>query len=126
MKVVDSSGWIEFLTDGSLADEYAVHLDDLDQVLTPSVVLFEVYKWVKRERDEEEALQVAAQLGKTTVVSLTATIALTAADTSLEHHLAMADSIVYATALVHQSALITSDANFAGLDGVTYLEKLTP
>ena len=79
MKVVDSSGWIEFLTDGPLADEYAGHLQDLSQVLTPSVVLFEVYKWVKRERDEEQALHVAAQVGKTTVVPLTPTIALTAA-----------------------------------------------
>ena len=123
MKVVDSSGWVEFLTDGLLADEYASHLSDPSQVLTPSVVLFEVYKWVKRERDEEEALQVAAQLEKTTIVPLTSTIALTAADACLEYSLAMADAIVYATALVNDAALVTSDADFAALDGVTYLEK---
>ena len=35
----------------------------------------------------------------------------------------MADSIVYSTALVHQASLITSDADFAGLEDVTYLEK---
>lgn len=123
MKVVDSSGWVEFLTDGPLADEYSVHLEDLSQVLTPVVVLYEVYKWVKRERDEEEALQVAAQMGKTTVVPLTATIALTAADASLEHGLAMADAIVFATAVVHDAALITSDADFVRLESVTFLEK---
>ncbi|MDH3404789.1 MAG: type II toxin-antitoxin system VapC family toxin [Acidobacteriota bacterium] len=123
MKLVDSSGWVELLTDGPLADEYAVHLEDPEQVLTPSIVLFEVYKWVKRERGEEEALQVAAQLEKTEVAPLTSTIALTAADASLEHGLAMADAIVYATAAVHEAELVTSDRDFASLSGVTYLEK---
>jgi len=123
VKLVDSSGWVELLTDGPLADEYAVHLEDPEQVLTPSIVLFEVYKWVKRERGEEEALQVAAQLEKTEVAPLTSTIALTAADASLEHGLAMADAIVYATAAVHEAELVTSDRDFASLSGVTYLEK---
>lgn len=99
MKVVDSSGWFEFLTDGSLARPYARFLRDLDQVLTPSIVLFEVYKWIKRERTEEEALIAVAQIEKTHVVPLTSTVALTAADLGLEHGLAMADSIVYSTSL---------------------------
>lgn len=123
MKLVDSSGWIEFLTDGALAGEYAEHLADPAEVLTPAVVLFEVYKWVKRERGEEEALVVAAQLQKTRVEPLTSTIALTAADISLEHGLAMADSIVYATAAISGAELVTSDRDFATLAGVTYLEK---
>ena len=123
MKLVDSSGWVEFLSDGPLADEYAGHLEDLEEVLTPSVVLFEVYKWVKRERGEEDAFLVAAQIEKTRVLPLTSTIALTAADVSLEHGLAMADAIVYATAAVHQAELVTSDRDFAPLAGVTYLGK---
>ena len=123
MKIVDSSGWVEYLTDGPLAEEYARYLADLTEVLTPSVVLFEVYKWVKRERGEDEALLVAAQLEKTEVVPLTSTIALTAADASLEHGLAMADAIVFATAAVTQAELFTSDRDFARLPGVTYLEK---
>ena len=123
MKVVDSSGWVEFLTDGILANEYAEHLSDLGDVLTPSVVLFEVYKWVKRERGEEAALQVAAQLEKTAIVPLTSTLALTAADASLEHRLAMADAIVYTTAIVNEANLLTSDRDFASLENVTYLEK---
>ncbi len=123
MKVVDSSGWVEFLSDGPLADEYSRHLEAPEQVLTPAIVLFEVYKWVKRERGEEDALLVAAQLQKTEIVPLTPTIALTAADSSLEHGLAMADAIVYATAATHEAELVTSDQDFATLPGVSYLEK---
>lgn len=123
MTVVDSSGWLEFFTDGPLADRYSGYLadDGLEKLLTPSVVLFEVYKWVKRQRTEEEALVVAAQMGKTEVVALTTTVALTAADLGLEHGLAMADSIVYATAQLNGAELVTSDADFEGLPHVAYL-----
>ena len=123
MKLVDSSGWLEYLTDGPLAEAYAPHLQDLSELLTPSVVVFEVYKWIKRQRSEEEALVAVAQLEKTKVVPLATSIALTAADLSLEHGLAMADSLIYATAVLHQVALVTSDRDFASLPGVIYMEK---
>lgn len=125
MKVVDSSGWLEFLADGPLAEYYVEHLSDLADLVTPSVVLFEVYKWIKRERGEEEGLVAAAQITKTHVVPLSSTLALTAADLGLEHGLAMADSIVYATALLNDADLVTSDQDFAGLPAVLYLEKPT-
>jgi predicted nucleic acid-binding protein len=123
LKVVDSSGWLEFLTDGPLAESYGEHLADLGEVLTPAIVLYEVYKWIKRERTEEEALTVAAQIEKTRVVPVTPALALTAADLSLERRLAMADALVYATAVLHDAELITSDADFAALPRVTYLGK---
>ena len=123
MRLVDSSGWLEFLTDGPLASDYQEHLAELDGVLSSSIVVFEVYKWVKRERSEEKALISVAQIEKTRVVPLTTTIALTAADLGLEHGLAMADSIVYATARLNDADLITSDRDFARLPGVIYLER---
>ena len=126
MKVVDSSGWLEFFADGPLAEPYAVHLADLAQVLTPAIVLYEVYRWLKRERGEEEALIAAAQIAKTHVVPVTVTLALTAADLGLEHRLPMADSLVYATAVSMGAELITSDADFASLPGVIYLAKPKP
>ncbi|MEE8278431.1 MAG: type II toxin-antitoxin system VapC family toxin [Thermoanaerobaculia bacterium] len=123
MKLVDSSGWLEYFTDGPLADDYAAHLEELSEVLTSVVVLYEVYRWIKRERSEEEALLAVAQIDKTEVVPVTPTLALTAADLGLEHGLAMADAMVYATALLNQANLVTSDADLAHLQGVVYLEK---
>ena len=119
----DNIPWLEVLTDGPLASRYASYLKDPDRVITPVVVLFEVYKWVKRERSEEEALIAAAQIEKTRVVPLTSTVALTAADLGLEHGLAFADSVVYSTALLNRAELVTSDRDFASLPGVRYLEK---
>jgi predicted nucleic acid-binding protein len=37
--------------------------------------------------------------------------------------LAMADALVYATAVLNDAELITSDADFAPLSRVTYLQK---
>ncbi len=68
MKLVDSSGWLEFFSDGPLAGAYAEHLADLSQVVTPTVVLYEVYRKIKRERTEEEALIAAAQIPRTRLI----------------------------------------------------------
>ncbi len=123
MTVVDSSGWLEFFTDGPLASAYASYLKSPAEVVTPTIVLYEVYKLIKRQRNEEEALAAAAQMGKTRLALLTDTIALTAADLSLAHRLAMADAIVYATALTQGTKLVTSDADLASLPGVVFLKK---
>ena len=121
--LVDSSGWLEFFTDGPLANEYTSYLKHLPVIVTPTVVLYEVYKIIKCRRSEEAALAAMAQMGKTRVIPLTDTIALTAADLSLAHRLGMADAIVYATALVEGVKVLTSDADLAPLPGVTYLKK---
>lgn len=123
MILVDSSGWIEFFTGGENASRYGSYLDDTAQLVTPTIVLYEVYKLVRRERTEEEALLAAAQIQKTRLVPLSDSLALTAADVSLEFRLAMADSIVYATARAEDAELVTSDGDLRGLPGVTFVPK---
>jgi predicted nucleic acid-binding protein len=121
--LVDSSGWIEFFTEGPNARRYGRHLEKASDLVTPSIVLYEVYKLIKRERTEEEALLAAAQIQKTRVVPLSDSLALAAADVSLERRLAMADAIVYATAQAEGAELVTGDRDLRGLPGVTYLPK---
>lgn len=123
MKVLlDSSGWIEFFTDGPLADRYAAYLTPRCQVITPTIVLYEVYKKIKREKGEETALLFAGRLNATEVVQLTESIALLAADVSLRHGLAMADAIVYATAQDQEAEVVTGDADLKDLPGVVYVK----
>lgn len=125
MILVDSSGWIELFTDGPLVQSFEPFLADEAQVITPTIVLYEVYRLIRRERSEEEALTAVAAMKRTRLVPLSETIALTAADLGLEHRLAMADSIVYATARVERAELVTSDEDFAHLPAVTYFAKKT-
>lgn len=123
MIVIDSSGWLEFFADGPFADEYASRLKHPSRVLTPTIALYEVYKWIKRERGEEVALAAVAAMQKTRVVALTEEIALAAADISLATRLAMADSIMLATARAYEAELVTSDSDFTGIDGVAVFAK---
>ena len=123
MKVVlDSSGWIEFFTGGPLAERYADYLTPRYQIITPTVVLYEVYKKIKRERGEETALLFAGRLNSTQVVQLTESIAYLAADVSLRHGLAMADAIVYATAKDQDAEVITGDVDLKEFPGVVYIK----
>ena len=80
---------------------------------------------IKRERSENEALDAVATMKKTIVVDLTEEVALTAADLSLEHGLAMADSMMLAFARENDAALVTTDSGFQGIAGVTVFSKKT-
>jgi toxin FitB len=119
--VVDSSGWIEFFTDGPKADAYARYLKNSEKVVTPAVVIYEVYKKIKRERGEEMAKLCVAQMEKTRGVPIDQSLALRAADLSLEFSLPMADSLVLAAARVLGVELITSDTDFKNIPGVRVL-----
>ena len=122
MILVDSFGWIEYLAEGQLAQRYEEYLTNLGEVTTPTIVLYEVYKKLRRERKEEEALLVVAQMMKTKIVPLSEEISLLAAEISLKHSLPMADAIVYATAMKETCPVVTSDPHFKGLEDVVYLE----
>ena len=84
-------------------------------------MLYEVYKKIKLERTEEDALLAVSQINKTLVIQLDESIALLAADLSLEHSLLMADAIVYVTAVEKNCKVITSDTHFKKLDNVIFV-----
>jgi predicted nucleic acid-binding protein len=121
MTVVDSCGWIEYLTDSSLAPQYEKYLQKPEEVITPSLVMYEVYKKVKKEKGEELALSVVAQMEKTKVVTLDEEIALLAGDLSISHLLPLADAVVYGTAMREKAKVVTSDSHFKDLDDVVFL-----
>jgi hypothetical protein len=61
-----SLGWIEFFADGPHAAEFAARLRQPTNVITPTVAIYEVYKWIKRERSEDDALDAVATMKKPT------------------------------------------------------------
>jgi len=123
MIVVDSFGWIEWLREGPLADKYAEYLRSSNEVITPVVILYEIYKKLKQALDEESALRLVARLHETKIVPLTPNLALFAADVSLKHKLPMADALVYATALSEECSVVTSDPHFERLEKVIFIEE---
>ena len=106
---------------GLLAEQYAKYVIPRNQIVTPTIVLYEVYKTIKRERGEETALLLAGRLHSTQVIQLTESLAYLAADVSLRYGLAMADAIVYATGQEQKADVITGDADLKDLPGVVYI-----
>ncbi|GAB6064900.1 PIN domain-containing protein [Deferrisoma palaeochoriense] len=122
--VVDTSGWIEWLTDGALADRFEPFLTQPESVVVPTVVQYELHRWICRERDEPTALEIIGATEQGTVVPLDTSLALLASDLAAHHRLAMADAIVYATAQQAHVDLVTCDAHFKDLPGVRFFEKV--
>lgn len=123
MNVVDSSGWLEFFADGVNAELFSQPLSAPEQLIVPSISVFEVFRVVCRQRGEEQALQAAALMQHGRVVELSSPLALYAAKLSIELRLPMADSIILATARLHEATLWTQDNDFEGIDGVRYFPK---
>lgn len=123
MNVVDSSGWLEYFGNGRNADFFAPILQDLPNLIVPTVSLYEVFKRISLDRSESEALQAIAIMQQAEVIDLDETIALTAAKLSLQYKLPMADALILSTAKTHSATLWTQDSDFDGLPDVQYIEK---
>jgi predicted nucleic acid-binding protein len=123
LKAIDSSVWLEYFAAGPLAGKIEPELANRDRLVTPAVVVYEVYRWLLAHRGEEDAAFAAALLQQTRVVPLDETLARQAAEIAVDRKLAMADALIYATAQAHDATLVTMDADFADLPGVEYHAK---
>jgi toxin FitB len=116
--VVDSSGWLEYLTDDVNAEVFGRYLLGDFIVIVPTIVIYEVYKKLLHDKSKSQADAFASNAMKRPVVYLSDVLAISAARISIAHKLAMADAIIYATALSQNTELVTSDPHFQGLPGV--------
>jgi predicted nucleic acid-binding protein len=124
MVLVDTSAWIEWLTASATGDKVAPHLPPQQQWLVPTMVQLELAKWLTREVGEDKSDQVIAFTQVCEVVPLGTEIALAAAEICRAHGLATADAIILATARARGASLVTCDAHFEGLEGVTLIAKI--
>ena len=125
--VVDSSGWLEYFSDGPNADFFAGAVEDEERLFVPAITLYEVFKRLLREPGgEDDALRVVAAMQRGRVVELGADLALEAGRISHETKLPMADSIILATAWENEATLWTQDVDFEGFSGVRYAPKVKP
>lgn len=116
--VVDSSGWLEYLTDDVNADRFAPYIAGQFQILVPTIVIYEVYKKLLMENGRSAADAFASNAMRRAVIPLDDVMSISAAQMSLDHRLPMADAIIYASAVAHNAELVTGDPHFKGLPGV--------
>jgi toxin FitB len=119
--VVDSSGWLEYLTNGSKADLFAPYLESNATVFVPSVVIHEVRKILLLKLGKTAADAFYSNVLRRNLVPFDEILAAKSAEISITHKLPMADSIIYATAAHLGATLVTADSHFSNLPGVVLL-----
>jgi predicted nucleic acid-binding protein len=125
MRLVDTSAWIEWLIASPTGKAMKAVIPAREEWLVPTIVQLELAKWLVREVGEDRADQIVAFTQMCIVLPLDTKIALAAAELCGKHKLATADAVVYATAVEYGADLLTCDAHFDGLPGVTFIKKMS-
>jgi predicted nucleic acid-binding protein len=123
MNLVDSSGWLEYFANGKNADFFADAIEDTENLIVSTINLYEVFKKIFQQRDENSALQAVALMQQGKIIDFDFSIALFSAKQSIELKLPMADSIILATAHIYNATLWTQDADFKEIPGIKYIQK---
>lgn len=123
MNVVDSSGWLEYFSKGGNAEFFSTTIQDTENLLVPSISVYEVFKQMLIQLGEDAALQSVGIMSLGITVDLTQEIAINAAKISNDLKIAMADSLILATARAHNATLWTQDVDFEGIEGVEFVRK---
>jgi predicted nucleic acid-binding protein len=123
MNVVDSSAWIEYFTGGPNAKFFEPVILNRSELVVPTMVLLEVYKHIRRHQGRDEALKAVAGMKQGEVQDLDERLALYAAEIGVEYRLPLADSVILATARLHEAILWTQDSDFEGMDDVRFKRK---
>jgi len=126
MRVVDTSAWLEWLSDSTLGRKVGLELPSTEAWIVPTIVQYELARCLTREVSEDAADDTIAFSTECVVTSLSTRLAVQAAEIAKDHRLAMADAIIYATTVAMGADLLTCDAHFAKLPRVVYVAKGTP
>ena len=111
--------------DSETGSNFAPVIENPGNLIVPMITLYEVYKKLLAEKDEEYALSVISYMQTGTVIELNAALSLFAAQISRKHKLPMADSIIYATALRYSAEIYSCDKHFKDFPDVRFFPKNT-
>lgn len=123
LNLVDSCGWLEYVTGGANADFFEAALLDTGRLIVPTLCLYEVGKRMLITQGEAAALEVLEMMQKSRVVQLAPVDYFAAAKTSVLHKLAMADALIWQTAQSLGATLYTQDGGLKAMSGVQFQAK---
>ena len=119
LNVVDSSGWLEYLTGSSRSRLFSAAIQDTQNLIVPVISVYEVVKRILRESADDDAKTAIQSMTQGRLVDIDLTLVLDAA----RYGLPLADSLIYATAQRFEATLWTQDADFEGLPNVRYFAR---
>jgi toxin FitB len=123
VNLVDSSAWLEYFADGPNAAFFAPAIEKTSDLIVPTIVVFEIYKRIRQQRNQHDAIEAVATLRAGRIVDLTLALAIQAASIGYSEKLPMADSIILATARAENAIIWTQDRDFERIGDVKFRAK---
>ena len=126
--IIDSYAWIEYFMGTKAGEKVKPIIEGLEEKITPTICLAEVYaKTIKVESEELAEKQRTFIKERSALIPLDETIAVKSAriDVTMKKKIkgwGLADSIVYATALIKKAEIITGDEHFKNLKNVIFIK----
>lgn len=75
MNIVDSSAWLSYFSGDTNADAFSEVIENISQLIVPSITLTEVFKCILRQCGENKALEAVAHMRQGRVVDLDSDLA---------------------------------------------------
>jgi predicted nucleic acid-binding protein len=126
--VIDSYAWIEYFMGTEAGKKAKPIIESSEEKITPTICLAEVYaKTLKVESKELAEKQRAYIKEKSAIAALDELIAVESAKVQAKmkkeiEGWELADSIVYATALLKKAEVVTGDEHFKKLKNVLFIK----
>jgi len=126
--VIDSYAWIEYFMGTEAGEKAKPIIESSEEKITPTICLAEVYaKTLKVESQELAEKQRVFIKEKSVIASLDEPIAVESAKVQIKMKKeidgwGLADSIVYATALLKKAEVVTGDEHFKRLKSVLFIK----
>jgi predicted nucleic acid-binding protein len=123
MNVIDSTLWLEYFAGTESGNRAAEVIENTNELIVPTITMYEVFKKLLYETNEDSALFAVAHMRQGKVIELNEELSLLVARISKENKMPMADSVIYATSMKYNCILWTQDKHFINLKSVNYFEK---
>ncbi len=119
--MIDSSAWLNYFLGEEKGKRVRNYLNSQEEIILSPINLIEIYaKYLKSWPNEAEEKKNYL-LTRCNIIEVSKEIAIEAAKTKVAKKLALADSLIYATAKLNKVKLITADNDFRGLENVEIL-----
>jgi len=126
--VIDSYAWIEYFMGTEAGEKAKAIIESSEEKITPTICLAEVYAKTFRVENQELAEKQRVFIKeKSAIAVLDESTAVESAkvQTKMKEDIdgwGLADSIVYATALLKKAEVVTGDKHFRKLENVLFIE----
>jgi len=120
--LIDSWAWIEYWKGGNFARQAAKYIEGDEESIVSTINLAEVYFWVSRYYGEATANEKVLTIDKrSNVIAVEKDMAIDAAKIRRKERLALADSLILATARRFGGKVVTGDPDMKDLKDVVFL-----